>query len=249
MSLTQHFGGWQNRVRRSWSDTVKDLSRAAASPKTTYATLVGYTNTLLAAAVVQPSEVERDLASLAPAIDRAVGRAAAEMLDHPIAPSVLEVLDLGNALECVGCSLAEATRDVFRDWLARIELTRDDPQMFHTWSAGLAALALDVRPTYRRVAARAGDGKLSFTAGEKIGFNLQALLGHLAAAVENHASLADVTPAWQELLSNYPTLYDGASVRPGTLLWAARVVHHRIGGAPLGEVARRLQDDIGRLGT
>lgn len=244
MSLRQKLGGWQNWVSRSWPDVVKELTRAARSPRTGYATLVPYAADLLPAAVVQPGEVQRELPMVVAAVDRAVARSFAEMVDRPISTAFLEMLDLGNALECAGCPLADATRDVFRDWLARMQLSRDHPDMFDVWSAGFAALALDERPTYRRVAARAGEVTLPFTPGEAFGFNVQALLGHLAAAVENRAPLADVTPAWHELLGNYGLLYDTGAIRLGTLLWMARVVHHRIAGAPIGEVAQRLQDDV-----
>jgi hypothetical protein len=208
---------------------------------------VGYATKLLMAAVVKPDDVRTKLATLAPALDRIVAGAATEMIGHRIGPAFVRVLDLGNALECSGCALADATREVFRDWLGRMELVRDAAQMDPNWSAGFAALALDERPTYRRLAARAGEATLPFTPGETFGFNMQALLGHMAAAVENRAALADVTPAWHELLGNYDVLYDGATVRPGTLLWIARVVHHRIAGAPVGEVGQRLQDDITRI--
>jgi hypothetical protein len=247
MTITRHLGSWENIVRRSWDDDVKYLEKIAASPKTGYGTLVGYTSTLVYAAVVQPREVWRHVAPLAAAVDRGAARSAAEMVGQRIRLSFLELLDLGNALECSGLTIADATRGIFRDWLARMELDRNDPNMDQVWSAGFAALALDERPTYRRVAARAGEATLPFTAREMFGFNLQALLAHLAAAVENRATLADVTPAWQELLGNYHLLYDTSSIRPGTLLWIARVVHHRIAGAPLGEVGQRLQDDIKQL--
>jgi len=248
MSLSDKLGGWHNRVAATWPDVVKELRRAAASPKTGYATLVPYAAELLPAVVVHPDQVRGKLGTLAAAVDRAVARRAAEMPpDRAIPAAFLELLDVANALECVGCPLADASHETFRDWLARMELSRDDPQPFHLWSAGFAALALGERATYRRLAARAGEATLSFIAGQTYGFNLQALLGHLAAAVENRAPAAAVMPAWEELLRNYEALYDVASLRLGTVLWTARVVHHRIGGAPVGEVAQRLRDDLGRL--
>ncbi len=247
MTISIKFGGWQNNVRRTWSDDVKELKRAAATPKTTYSTLSNYAFDLLAATIVQPAEVRRELASLAPAFDRVVARAASGMTGKVISTAFLDVMDFVNALECAGCPFADGTKEVFRDWLGRMQLTRDTPDMFEVWSAGFAALALDERPTYRRVAARAGEATLPFTSGDTFGFNIQGLLGYLAAAVENHESLAVVTPAWHELLRNYHLLYDVSSVRAGTLLWIARVIHHRIAGAPLGEVSQRLQDDIRRL--
>ncbi len=247
MSLAKDFGGWQNNVRRTWSDDVKELKRAAATPKTTYNTLSNYAFDLLAATIVQPADVRRELAGLAPAFDQVIARAATDSANGTIPPARLKVMDFVNALECAGCSFAAATADVFRDWLGRMQLVRDDRDQFHLWSAGFAALALDERPTYRRLAARAGESNLPFTPAETFGFNVQALLGYLAAAVENHESLPAVTPAWQELLRNYHLLYEVSSVRDGTLLWIARIVHHRIAGAPLGEVSQRLQDDILRL--
>jgi hypothetical protein len=240
-------GGWQNRVRRSWRDVVDELKSAAANPDTGYATLVPYAAELLPAAVVQPQDVHRELTTVAAAVDRAVARSSVERGDGPIPMAVLEMMDVGNALECVGLALADATHAVFRDWLARMQITRDEPTMIDVWSAGFAALALDERPTYRRIAARAGETTLTLTEGATFGFNVQALLGHFAAAVENRAPAQAVAAAWDEMLANYDTLHQGGSARLGTLLWAARVVHHRIGGAPLREVAQRLQDDVRRI--
>ncbi len=247
MSLSQKFSGWQNRVQRSWSDVVEELRSVAADTDTNYAMLVPYAGELLPAVVVQPHEVRRQLPMLATSVDRAVTRAASERRHARISTAVLEMLDVGNALECVGLPLAASSHEVFRDWLGRMELTRDAASMFEVWSAGLAALALDERPTYRRVAARAQEKTLSFTPGATFGFNIQSLVGHLAAAVENREPLSAVANAWDELLGNYDTLFQGGSARLGTLLWAARVVHHRIGGVPVGEVAQRLQEDVRRV--
>lgn len=245
MTLAKELGGWQFLVRRSWSDDVKELARKAASPKTGYATVVPYASDLHTAAIVHPAEV-RKLAALAPVVDRVAATKAVD-LTGAVAPAYHQLLDVGNVLECVGCPLAAGTHDIFRDWLARMTLEREDPDAYHLWSAGFAALALDERPTYRRLAARVGDATLALTPGQTFGLNMQALLGHLAAAVENQAPLAAVTPAWEELLANYSLLYDARAMRLGTLLWAARVVHHRIAGTPLGEVAQRLHDDIYRV--
>jgi hypothetical protein len=243
MNLQQHFGSWQNRVKSDWLDVASELEHAAANPKTGYGALSGYRSDVLAAALVEPGDVRRKLAPLSATVDRAVAREAG-LRERAIPTAMLAIFDIGNALECVGCPLAEATRATFRDWLVRMDLRRDDPEMFHVWSAGFAALALDEKPAYRRVAANAGVATLPFTAGETFGFNVQALLGHLAAAVERRASISDVTTAWHELLGNFGLLWDTDSLQLGTLLWAARVVHHRIAGVPLGEVAQRLQDDV-----
>ena len=165
MSLSKVFGGWQNRVRRTWPDVVEELQSAAADADSNYATLVPYAGELLPAVVVQPHEVRRQLPMLATSVDRVVTRAASERRDARISTAVLEMLDVGNALECVGLPLAASSHEVFRDWLGRMELTRDAAAMSEVWSAGLAALALDERPTYRRVAARAEEKTLSFTPG------------------------------------------------------------------------------------
>ena len=78
-------------------------------------------------------------------------------------------------------------------------------------------------------------------------FNLQGLLAYLAGAVEYGAAEVDVIPAWEDLLTSYPTLRDAKSIDQGTLLWIARTVFHRIGGHPVGEVAQRLHDSAWRL--
>ena len=87
----------------------------------------------------------------------------------------------------------------------------------------------------------------SFTAGQVFQFNLQALLRHLAGAVDQHAPIADVLPAWADLLQNYAAMRSANSIDAGTLLWIARVVFHRIGGFPVGEVAQRVHDSAWTL--
>ena len=220
-------------MHRTWLSVVRQLKRDAKNPLLSYNTLSTFAPDLQAATIVQPEKVRHHFPELAAAADRVVASAATRLTGCRISHAFLGVMDACNALECAGCSIAETSHGVFRDWLARMELSRDDPHMDNVWSTGFAALALDEQPTYRRIAA--GVARMPFTAGETFGFNVQGLLGHVAAAVENRERLTAVTPAWEELLRNYHLLRDASSVRAGTLLWIARVVHHRIAGAPVGE--------------
>ena len=67
---------------------------------------------------------------------------------------------------------------------------------------------------------------------------------HLAGAVETGASFTDVAPAWRDFVGNLNGHEDTRQIDRATQYWIARVVHHRIGGAPLGSVAQWLHEQV-----
>jgi hypothetical protein len=77
--------------------------------------------------------------------------------------------------------------------------------------------------------------------------NIRGFIQHLAGAVEAGATADDVMPAFHELLGNYPRYESGDAADAATLLWAARIVHHQLGGEPLGTTAQFLHDTIWEL--
>jgi hypothetical protein len=152
---------------------------------------------------------------------------------------VVDLLDLANVIECTHQARPAATRNTLRSWLPRIAVSRDDERTASYWSVGYAALALGDQATVARFAPAR-----PFTAGATFEFNQQGLLAHLAAAVASRAKLADVMPAWQDLLASFGPLRQSNSADGGTLLWIARCVFHLVGGAPVETVTRRLHDEL-----
>jgi len=198
---------------------------------------------ILPVAIAAPEQIALDLRALAPIVERAVAEEQARLSSEgQISFGLMDLLDLANALECVGCALDPSSWDLMRGWLPRLRVKRNDARAHYYWNAGFGAFALDERRTYERIGAIDSRRPVEFVAGETFEFNMQGLLRHLASAVESRARLDDVLPAWNDLLCRFALLRDSHSIDLGTLLWIARIVFHRIGGAALGEVARRFHD-------
>jgi hypothetical protein len=238
--------GWRRRVERGWDELVDDVADALAQRDKRRA-LRSISADLVNATLVVPERVRSELRSAPAVVEAAVAEEQVEApQDEPLGVHVVTMLNLANALECTGLHVPKATVATLVGWLPRVAAKRDDEMAFYYWSIGFAALAVDDRATYRRFAAADRTSALPFKAGETFGFNLQGLLHHLAAAVEHRASLATVQPAWDELLAHFDTHWEAHSLKEGTLLWVARIVHDRIGGHELGSVAVRLRDAIDR---
>ncbi|MEJ7600091.1 MAG: hypothetical protein WKG01_19440, partial [Kofleriaceae bacterium] len=112
-----------------------------------------------------------------------------------------------------------------------------------------AALALDVRKLYRTLGGEEPNQPLKLEPSRGFGGNVQGLLRHFGAAVEHRAGFAAIEPAWRDLVDNLERHEQSGQLRRATLFWIARVVHHRIGGAPLGEVAQWLHEQIRPAGS
>lgn len=195
-----------------------------------------------------PEQLAPLLRPFPPIFEQAV-REEDELLppDEKITPALVSHINLGIVLDCVGCEVSPASWDLVRRWLPRLAVSRDDVRAEDYWDAAFAALALDEPTTYRRAAALDRQPPPVFRPGETFAFNLQGLLAHLALAVETRATLDAVLPAWEDLLHGYYPLREAHSVDAATLLWAGRTVFHRIGGRPLGEVARAVHDSAWAL--
>jgi hypothetical protein len=173
---------------------------------------------------------------------------AAQLLEVAPAGTALEVenqyiagkIDLGevsffnwvNLLAC--CGYPDYTNHL-ADRLNRIETHPVHGPKWH-YARGFAALALGVRTAYRPLGAMGIDEPIEFTPGELVGFNNQALLRHLAGAVESNAAFEDVRPAWTELVHRMDSEQTTRTLDGGSLFWVGRIVWHQIGGNPLGSV-------------
>ena len=172
-------------------------------------------------------------------------RAIASVIDELIAetPDRVHYVDVANALECCGVVMSAATVTAMAAIVAGVHASRDDAETSPYWSKGFAALSLDDRKTYRKYL----NSSLAFEPGATYEFNLQAFITMLSNAIDQRASIDAVIPAYEEVLANYPTFSSAATLNLESLFWIARVVHHRIGGAPLGDVAKLLHDTLWRL--
>lgn len=161
-----------------------------------------------------------------------------------IAWNAMSACDLLNALQCVGCPVSPASVKTMGSWLKHIEASRDDDPGYAYWPRGFAALALGQRDVYCAMLAHEPDTPVPFESAQRFGVSLYGLLQHLAGALEHQASVADVMPAWRDLLSFYPHIIKASEFDNKGLLWVARVIHHQVGGHPLAEVADFFRDSI-----
>ncbi|MCB9562825.1 MAG: hypothetical protein H6708_20680 [Kofleriaceae bacterium] len=64
------------------------------------------------------------------------------------------------------------------------------------------------------------------------------------AALEARPGFAAVEPAWRDFIACYPALFDTDLADDSTILGAARLVYHHIGGEPLGTVCDHIYEDV-----
>jgi hypothetical protein len=153
----------------------------------------------------------------------------------------LGVANLANLFAC--CGYPDETTPT-SDWLSEIRTyPHDEDTSFH-WNKAFAALAVDQQKLYLALAGYDPTEPLTMTPSARFGGNLQGLLRHFAGAVEHGADFAAVEPAWRDFVANLNRHEDTRQIDRATPFWIARVVHHRIGGAPLGSVAQWLHEQI-----
>jgi hypothetical protein len=247
IDLRQQIQGWQRLREQTWPRELAGLRAMAAAQPPRPRNVVRSLGALLYNLVpLAGSELAADVEFLRPVAAAAVREADKETPAPARLPwTTLRVVDLVGALQAVGHAIDAEVVRVVRAWLPRIDVNRDDPDTASRyWALGSAALALDVREVYYRIAGVNADGAMPYTAGQSFAANQQGLLRHLAGAVEAGASLPDVMPAWDSFLAAYPALREAQEADPAGLLWTARVIHHRIGGGDPAGAADFLHDSI-----
>lgn len=127
----------------------------------------------------------------------------------------------------------------FKDRLYDVEADRNDYLAFWYFAKAFAGIALREKSLYRGPSGtEAGwDEPMPFTPGELHGRNPQSLMAHLAGAVETGATIDDVWPAFEECIRLFPSRDQTKEFDGAVLFWIARIVHHQIGGQPLGQTA------------
>jgi hypothetical protein len=165
--------------------------------------------------------------------------------EYSLSTMPFELADSANFFQILGYPIANSVLASLAPLLERIETNRREHPAWH-WHHGFMALALHVAPVWRGIAGLT-TGAPSFTACAAFGPNVQGLLAYLGAAIETHATLEAVIPAWKTTLAVFPALRDAREVTYSILPWIARVVYHDIGAMPVGEVAATLYADIQAL--
>lgn len=244
MTITAALQSWKRRAGSAWSEYEAEIPEALDAVRRGRAhdaiLLLG-DGLATTAALVTPAAVARVAPTIAPVIDQAVAELDRERpRDAALTIAVLKIMNLGNAVECTGGTLARASHASFVSWLPRVNAKRDAPEALWFWNVAFASIAMGDAALYRRFTGVEHGRALPFVARTVVGFNLQALAAHLAGAIESGASVDDVMPAFDEFIDNFESHDNAKSANKHVLLWIARIVFHRIGGAPLAEVATRL---------
>lgn len=196
----------------------------------------------IAAAIATPDRLAEVAEPLVAIIDGAVAEEEAAG-PSSLPDTAMKLVNFANDIECVGGVLANPTTVALRRWASVIDVDRDGEFEDWYWDAAFASLALGAVDR-ARIFAGVMPGAGIDAAGGAHGFNLQALLRHLLAAIEAKAPASSVEVAWREVLDNFDVQRDARRMTGSTLLWIARIVHHRIGGVAVADVARRLHDEV-----
>jgi hypothetical protein len=84
--------------------------------------------------------------------------------------------------------------------------------------------------------------------GETFGVAVAPVIRYLAAAARKRLGPEAVRPAWRALLQSFPFQFQADTLNWVQLMLLARLVHARIGGAPVGEVGAWLHGEVRRAG-
>jgi len=238
---------WLEFIRKNaetrWPDEIRDLMEPAlARLRLKPSELSSFPFSLLFSAVIAwgPKKIEPVATQLAPLVRPGL-ESRAPRDNKSIAD--LDVLDLANFMACCGYSDETQIAD---EWLSEVRTYRDDEDVSPHWNKAFAALALGRKGLYRAMAGVDPTESVTLSRDRRFGGNVQGLLRHLAAAVEQGSGAAAVEVGWRDFLDMLVAHDDARSIDLATPFWVARIVHHQIGGSPLGSVAQWLHDELER---
>lgn len=188
-----------------------------------------------------------DLAPLVPALASDLAHLEGEAAAGQVSWAWMELVDQVAVLAAMGAPGAEALMRRVPACLPSITTGRNIDIVHYHWDRGLAALFLDLPAMYRPISGHDVKDPLRFTPRVRVGFNMQALLAHLAGAVEQRAALADCEAAWHETLANFRILDRAQMLATPSLVWIAAILHHRVAGRPLATSADYLRDSVNAI--
>lgn len=245
MNMKSVASGWKTFYEEEWPYDLEDLAETLHSDRPAVQRLTNAGLTYFVALVAGASAMADELSGLVPVVEEAAEVTADILRDAESASfAELRIPAAINALQSVGLRVQDKAVEACQSWLPKVRAARSEDPVWPHWHLGLTGIGLGVREVYCPIAGYNVDGAIPFTPGETFELNLQGLIAHLAGAVEGGATESEVGPAWRKLLSTFPVLSKAGMLTPPGLFWIARIVHHDIGGNPLGEVADFLHDEV-----
>jgi hypothetical protein len=241
-SLRTYQAIWQFNADLDWPELLAGIAQYASAPPGTahsgmVATLAG---TALATGAVR-GHVLGPLVELAARDLAVLEREAATGL---VGWSWMPLIDQLGVFAAMGAHGADALLPRAAGCLPSIRTARTDDPVVYYWNRGLAALALDLPAIYRPMGGMDLRSRLAFNAGARFELNLQGLLAHLAAAVEQQVGQPACEPAWHQVLANYPVLFRAHMLNAESLVWIAAILHHRVVGRALATAADYARDSV-----
>jgi hypothetical protein len=233
VTLHEEIQTWVHAAERKWEVLPMRLAIAVRQSTSGRAldAVKGWELQIASLAIATPERVAVECGGLAAALGRAIQEAQATWAaGDELTASMVGLVDLANALECVGLRLRPEFWDVVRKWLAQSPVA---PRLERAsrCTVRLAALSLGLdsfrEPTAPRLEPDA----------------LEAFVSYLTTAVRGDEQLG---AHWDDFLRQYPVLRDEHAIDESSLLWFARIVNHRIGGHAIGDVAQCLHGALWR---
>lgn len=205
---------------RAWEDTARPISEFVDAPFEVLA------RELPRSVLTMPAQ---PLGALGPLVARLAEAFAVTPEDR------MHIVDACNALACVGVEVPNAITKLAA-WMPG--LTAVEPPFPGRLAAGFAALALADHHRASYVAPTPHDVE----GGEVFPGNLHAVLGYSIWLARKSRTLPALQPALDRVAEEVDLLARSQQLDESTVLWIARFAFHSLGGAPLGEVARRANE-------
>lgn len=196
--------------------------------------------------IARGDRLRGDVAPLAPLAVRAMDELARAADEAQLTFVELSRIDLLGVLASVGVDVPDAAFDNARKILSAVQTRRDDEHVYYHWARGLMAIALDWPQVYRGLLGVAGAKLPHFQPGSTFAGNMHGFLTYLASAVEASADASAVKPAWDELVAEYFPLKGARMLSAPCLFWASWIIHHKLGGEPIGSLGEALHESIWR---
>lgn len=191
-----------------------------------------------AAVVLSPAEAAEAAALYLPWLAEAAADVDARSPSADPHPRAVDVLELANAARCCGLTLPPEAAGMEQAWLPGLAERGATLDEFVREEMAFACVAAGMPDLVARIFGAALPE--SVRPGRTFGPNLGGLAKYLAAAARDGAPFADVEPAFDDFLADFPAKLQSGTEDWPTLLWCGRAVLSVIGGRPEAEVAAEI---------
>lgn len=156
-------------------------------------------------------------------------------------PTTYGLLSFVLVAQSTGALLPDAWMEQVQTWL-HVLVERQPPCDDNArLNCGLLAAGFGLDASARRLL---DAPPTAFVSGQSFGDDLRQSCCYLLDGVTARAPLAAVEPAWRDVIDHFPALREARRVHWVSLHALGRVVLHRFGGVPVGQLAARLNHQV-----